>query len=57
VEGSCEHRNEPLGSIKMQGSSRVAAQLETFQEGLSSLKLVNFYTVSSCNPRKVGVIS
>jgi hypothetical protein len=31
VEGSCEHGNEMLGS------SRVAAQLATSQEGLSSM--------------------
>jgi hypothetical protein len=40
VEGSCEHSNEPSGSIKILGSSRVAAQLAVSQEGLSTMKLV-----------------
>jgi hypothetical protein len=37
VEGSCEHGIEPSGSIKMLGSSSVAAQLAAPQEGLSSV--------------------
>jgi hypothetical protein len=36
VEGSCEHGNEPSGSIKA-GVSWVAAQLAASQEGLSSM--------------------
>jgi hypothetical protein len=35
VEGSCEHGNEPSGSINP-GSSRVAVQLAASQEGLNS---------------------
>jgi hypothetical protein len=33
VEGSCEHGNEPLGSIEC-WETRVAAQLVVSQEGL-----------------------
>jgi hypothetical protein len=40
VEGSCEHCNEPSGSIKC-WEVLVAAQLAAFQEGLSSMKLVS----------------
>jgi hypothetical protein len=35
VEGSCEHGDEPSGSLKMLGSSLVAAPLAASQEGLS----------------------
>jgi hypothetical protein len=37
VEGSCEHWNEPSGSVMCLGSSWVAAQLAASQEGLSSM--------------------
>jgi hypothetical protein len=37
VEGSCEHGNEPSGSIKCWVISCVAAQLPACQEGLSSM--------------------
>jgi hypothetical protein len=37
VEGLCERSDEPPGSIKCLGSSRVAAQLAGSQEGLSSM--------------------
>jgi hypothetical protein len=37
VEGSCEHRDEPWGSLKSWESSEVAAQLAASQEGLSSV--------------------
>jgi hypothetical protein len=40
VEGSCEHGNEPSGSIKCWGNSLVAAQLVASQEGLNSMELV-----------------
>jgi hypothetical protein len=36
VEGSCEHGNEPLGSIKC-WEVLPAAQLAASQEGLSSM--------------------
>jgi hypothetical protein len=32
VEGSCEHCNEPSGSIKLLGSCRVAAQHAVSEE-------------------------
>jgi hypothetical protein len=38
--GSCEHSNEPSGSINC-WDVLVAAQLAFSQEGLSSMKLVN----------------
>jgi hypothetical protein len=37
VEGSCEHGDEPLGSLKLLGISWVAAQLAVSREGLSSV--------------------
>jgi hypothetical protein len=37
VEGSCEHGDEPSGSLKLLGISWMAAQLAAFQEGLSSV--------------------
>jgi hypothetical protein len=37
VQGSCEHSDEPSGSLKMLARSRVAAQLAASQEGLSSV--------------------
>jgi putative ribosome biogenesis GTPase RsgA len=37
LEDSCEHGNEPSGSIKYS----LAAQLAASQEGLSYMKLVN----------------
>jgi hypothetical protein len=37
VEGFCEHCDEPSGSLKLLGSSRVAAQLAASQEGFSSV--------------------
>jgi hypothetical protein len=37
-EGSCEHGNEPSGSIKCW--EKVAAQLVASKKGLSSMKLV-----------------
>jgi hypothetical protein len=45
VEGSCEHGNEPAGSIKFCGNSGVAAQLATSEEGLISMELVNLYFI------------
>jgi hypothetical protein len=35
VEGSCEHGNEPSGSVKMSGNSSVAERLLDPEEGLS----------------------
>jgi hypothetical protein len=40
VEDSCEHSNEPLGTIKCWGITRVAAQMVDSRELLSSKKLV-----------------
>jgi hypothetical protein len=37
VEGSCEHGNEPSGSIKCWEVLEVAAQLVASLEGLSSI--------------------
>jgi hypothetical protein len=37
VEGSCEHGNEPSGSINCREVHGVAAQLAASQEGLSSM--------------------
>jgi hypothetical protein len=37
VEGSCEHGNEPSGSIKRWEVLGVPAQLAASQEGLSSM--------------------
>jgi hypothetical protein len=34
---SCEHGNEPLGSIKSNGISQLAEQLLASQEGLCSI--------------------
>jgi hypothetical protein len=36
-EGSCEHGDEPSGSVKLLGIFRRAAQLAVSQEGLSSI--------------------
>jgi hypothetical protein len=41
VEGSCEHGNEPSGSIILE-NSWVAAQLAASQEGLSFIELVTY---------------
>jgi hypothetical protein len=41
VEGSCEHGNEPSGSIKCWEVLRVAAQLVASQEGLNTMKSVS----------------
>jgi hypothetical protein len=37
VEGSCEHGDETLDSLKLLGISWMAAQLTASQEGLSSV--------------------
>jgi hypothetical protein len=42
VESSCELGNEPLGSIKMLGIYRVAAQFAASRVVLSSTELVRF---------------
>jgi hypothetical protein len=39
VEGSCEHRNEPLGSIKCWEVFEFTEQLAASQVGLSSMEL------------------
>jgi hypothetical protein len=39
VEGSCEHGDEPSGSLKLLASSPVAAQLAASQEGFSSISM------------------
>jgi hypothetical protein len=39
-EGSCEHGNEPSGSIKCWEILRVAPQLAASQEGLSCMELI-----------------
>jgi hypothetical protein len=39
LEGSCEHGNEPLGSV---ANSCVAEGLAASQEGLSSMELVGY---------------
>jgi hypothetical protein len=41
MEGSCEHGNEPLGSIKCWQNLHVAEQLADSEEGLSFIKLLN----------------
>jgi hypothetical protein len=41
VEGSCDHGNEPSGSINAGKVLGVATQLAASQEGLSSMKLVS----------------
>jgi hypothetical protein len=41
MEGSSEHSNEILGSIKYLGNSWVDAQLVASQEGLMSMELVS----------------
>jgi hypothetical protein len=38
--GFCEHGNEPSGSIKLRGISRIAEELLTFQKELCSMELV-----------------
>jgi hypothetical protein len=48
VEGSCEHGDEPLGSI-ISGKSIVVAQLAASQEWLSSMKLVKGKVVPVLN--------
>jgi hypothetical protein len=40
MKGSCEHGNEPSGSIKILGNSSVTAKLAASQEGLSPMQLV-----------------
>jgi hypothetical protein len=57
VEDSSEHCNEPLGSIKCLGSNRVTVQLMTFQECLSSMKVVNWLVGTFCfrEPTDVAV--
>jgi hypothetical protein len=40
--GSCEHSNEPSGSIKGGEFLDYLFRLLVFQEGLSSMELVNF---------------
>jgi hypothetical protein len=37
VEDSCEHGDEPSGSLKLLGISWMAVQLVASQEGLSSI--------------------
>jgi hypothetical protein len=50
VEDSCEHGNEPSGSIE--GSSGVASQLVASQEGLSSMKLLKDHDEVKSNEKK-----
>jgi hypothetical protein len=38
VEGSCEHGDEPSGSLKLLVIFLMAAQLAASQEGLSSVR-------------------
>jgi hypothetical protein len=40
VEDSCEHGDEPSGSLKLLGISSMAAQLAASQEGLSSVSKI-----------------
>jgi hypothetical protein len=40
VAGSCEHGNQPSGSIKRRGISWLAERLSASQEGLCSIELV-----------------
>jgi hypothetical protein len=49
VEGSCEHGNEPSGSIKCWGNSCVAAQLAASQKELGSMEL--FFTALKLHTR------
>jgi hypothetical protein len=42
MEGSCEHGNEPSGSIKSCGNSLVVERMVTFQEGHVSMELVTY---------------
>jgi hypothetical protein len=37
LRGSCEHGDEPSGSLKLMGISWMVAQLAASQEGLSSV--------------------
>jgi hypothetical protein len=42
VAGSCEHGNEPLGSIKGEGGDFFTSSVTvSFQEGLCSMELVS----------------
>jgi hypothetical protein len=38
MEGSCEHGDEPSGSLKLLGIFGMAAQLAASQEGFSSVR-------------------
>jgi hypothetical protein len=40
MKDSCEHDNEPSGSIKCSNNSGLAEQLTASQEGASSMELV-----------------
>jgi hypothetical protein len=44
VEGSCEHGDEPSGSIKLLGISSMTAQLAASQEELSSVSKYSLAT-------------
>jgi hypothetical protein len=56
VEGSCEHGNEPSGSLKLLGISSIAAQLAASQEGLHSLHSVETmgHRIASLGPAKLS---
>jgi hypothetical protein len=41
VAGFCEHSNEPSGSVKGGGISRLSERLLASQEGLCSMELVS----------------
>jgi hypothetical protein len=44
VAGSCEHSNESFGSLKAEGISQQAEHTISYQEGLCSMELVNYFT-------------
>jgi hypothetical protein len=53
MEGSCEHGDEPSGSVKILGSSWVAAQFAVSQEGLSPVsKYVSKQHILSSSPTR-----
>jgi hypothetical protein len=54
VEGSCEHGNEPSGSIKFWEVVSVASQLVASQEGLSSMMMMMMHIHMSFVQNKLG---
>jgi hypothetical protein len=48
VEGSCEHGDEPSGSLKLLGIFEMAAQLAAPQEWLSPVRIFFYYYYLVC---------